>query len=160
MVRDPGALTVLTSKSLSRHSVVQILRILTSKSRPTMPVFSGFDFRMALAPQRGANFANLNFQKCSGHASFQRLWLRNRSRAQAWCKFWRHLGMPILRTRPLLGADFARRRSQKTVEKRSAWRNYYPRKPPHLTHLSCIASVRSRLLVDRPSAATLSIVVS
>ena len=26
--------------------------------------------------------------------------------AQAWCKFWRHLGQPILRTRPFLGAGF------------------------------------------------------
>ena len=36
-----------------------------------MPVFNDFDFRIALAPQRGANFGDLNFQKCPDHASFK-----------------------------------------------------------------------------------------
>ena len=44
-------------------------------------------------------------------------------------------------------------------EKHSISRNSYPPKP-HVTHLCCITSARSRLLVDRSSAATLSIVES
>ena len=59
--RDPGVLTILTSKTLSRRSVVQILQIRTSKSRPNLAVFNDFDFEIVLAPQRGANFAELNF---------------------------------------------------------------------------------------------------
>ena len=70
VVRDPGVLTLLASKSLSCHSGVQILRILISKGRLNMPVFKDFDFRMALAPQRGANFTDLELKKCSEPASF------------------------------------------------------------------------------------------
>ena len=69
--------------------MVQILGSSTSKSAPTPPVFNDFDFRIALARRRGANFAKLNFQKRSDTASFWRFWLPNRSRAQAWCKFCR-----------------------------------------------------------------------
>ena len=64
------ALTILTFKSLSRAGVVQILRSSTSKSAPTPPVFNDFDFRIALARRRGANFGKLNFQKRSDTASF------------------------------------------------------------------------------------------
>ena len=63
--RDRQFLTIFTSKSLSRAGVVQILRSSTSKSAPTPPVFNDFDFRIALARRRGANFAKLNFQKSS-----------------------------------------------------------------------------------------------
>ena len=35
-----------------------------------MPVFNDFDFQIALARRRGANFVDVNFQKCSGPASF------------------------------------------------------------------------------------------
>ena len=70
VVRTHGALTILTSKSLSRAGVVQILRSSTSKSAPNMPVFNDFDFQIVLARRRGANFVELNFQKCSRHASF------------------------------------------------------------------------------------------
>ena len=71
--RDSQFLTILTSKSLSRAGMVQILRSSTSKSVPTPPVFNDFDFRTVLARRRGANFAKLNFQKCSDHASFLRI---------------------------------------------------------------------------------------
>ena len=63
--RDRQFLTIFTSKSLSRAGVVQILRSSTSKSAPTPPVFNDFDFRIALARRRGANFVDVNFQKCS-----------------------------------------------------------------------------------------------
>ena len=60
---------ILTSKSLSRAGVAQILRNSTSKSILNMPIFNDFDFRIALARRRGANFVDVNFQKCSEHAS-------------------------------------------------------------------------------------------
>ena len=43
--------------------VVQILRSSTSKSDPKPSSLNDFDFRIALARSRGANFAKLNFQK-------------------------------------------------------------------------------------------------
>ena len=98
LVRDPGVLTILTSKSCWRASVVQILPTATSKSAPTPSVFNDFDFQIVLARRRGANFADFNFQKCSDHASFERFWLPNRCRAQAWCKFWRLQLPKVLRT--------------------------------------------------------------
>ena len=52
--RALGALTILTSESLSRAGVVQILAASTSKS-----------FQIALARRSGANFGDFNFQKCS-----------------------------------------------------------------------------------------------
>ena len=67
---DRQFLTILTSKSFSRAGVVQILRSSTSKSAPSMPRFNDCDFQIALARRRGANFAKLNFQKCSEHATF------------------------------------------------------------------------------------------
>ena len=68
--RDRQFLTILTSKSLSRAGVVQILRTSTSKSAPNLPRFNDFDFQIALARRRGANFVNVNLQKCSDTASF------------------------------------------------------------------------------------------
>ena len=68
--RDRQFLTILTSKSFSRVGVVQLLRSSTSKSAPGMPVFNGFDLQIALTRKRGANFAELNSQKCSEHAAW------------------------------------------------------------------------------------------
>ena len=68
--RAPGVLTILTSKSLSRAGVVQILGSSTSKSAPNPRCFNDFDFQIALARRRGANFGKLNFQKCTDTASF------------------------------------------------------------------------------------------
>ena len=70
VVRDPGILTILSSKSFSRASVVQILPASTSKSRPRLSVFNDFDFQIVLARRRGANFGDFNFQKCSESVSF------------------------------------------------------------------------------------------
>ena len=70
VVRDPGVLTILTSKSFSCAGVVQILPASTSKSRPRLSVFNDFDFQIVLARRRGANFADFNFQKCSEGVSF------------------------------------------------------------------------------------------
>ena len=68
--RAPGVLTILTSESFARAGVVQILGSSTSKSAPNLSVFNDFDFQIALARRRGANFVDINFQKCSGPASF------------------------------------------------------------------------------------------
>ena len=70
VLQTHGVLTNLTSEPLSRAGVVQILSMSTSKSAPTPPVFNDFDFRIALARRRGANFVDVNFQKCSDTASF------------------------------------------------------------------------------------------
>ena len=140
MLRTCHVLTILTSKSLSRAGVAQILQSSTSKSAPNMPFFNDFDFQIALARRRGANFVDVNFQKCSEHASFERFWLPNRSRAQAWCKFCRHLRQPILRTTSLFGPTFANLRSHETTEKHSISRNSYPPK-----HLCCQTSMLQQL---------------
>ena len=66
----PGVLTILTSESLSRAGVVQILATSISKSAPRLSVFNDFDFQIALARRRGANFGDFNFQKCSHTLSF------------------------------------------------------------------------------------------
>ena len=70
VVRAPGVLTILTSKSCSRAGVVQILPTSTSKSAPRVSVFNDFDFQIVLARRRGANFVDFNFQKCSDAVSF------------------------------------------------------------------------------------------
>ena len=57
-------------KSFLRAGVVQILTASTSKSAPTLSVFNDFDFQIALARRRGANFGDFNFQKCSDAVSF------------------------------------------------------------------------------------------
>ena len=59
MLRTCQFLTILTSKSLSRAGVVQILRSSTSKSAPNLPRFNDFDFQIALARRRGANFVDI-----------------------------------------------------------------------------------------------------
>ena len=69
-VRDLGVLIILTSKLLSRRSVVHVLRISTSKNVPRVSGFNDFDFQIVLAPQRGSKFGDLNFQKRSDHAIF------------------------------------------------------------------------------------------
>ena len=70
VLRACHALTILTSKSVSRAGVVQILSKSTCKSAPTPPVFNDFDFQIGLARRRGANFVEVNLQECSDTASF------------------------------------------------------------------------------------------
>ena len=85
--RDPGVLTILTSESLwcagvvqisatsiltskplSRAGVVQILATSTSKSAPILSVFNDFDFQIALARRRGANFGDIFGSRSSAPA--------------------------------------------------------------------------------------------
>ena len=42
----------------------------TSKNVPRPSVFNDFDVRIVRARRRGANFVDVNFQKCSDHATF------------------------------------------------------------------------------------------
>ena len=63
VVRDCQFLTIVTSESLSRAGVVQILATSSSKSAPTPSVFNDFDYQIAVARRRGANFSDFNFQK-------------------------------------------------------------------------------------------------
>ena len=76
--------TSLTSKPLSRHSLVQILRPATSKSRPAMPVFCDFGFQTALLPQRSANFADILGSRSFAPARFWGLPLQATAAAQLW----------------------------------------------------------------------------
>ena len=65
VLRTSQVLTILLPNRSRAHFVVQILASSTSKSAPTPSVFNDFDFQIALARGRGANFDDVNFQKCS-----------------------------------------------------------------------------------------------
>ena len=134
---------------------MQILATSTSKSAPTPSVLNDFDFQIALSRRRGANFADFIFQRCSEPLSFNDFNLQIALAPRRGP----HLEQPILRARPFLGADFPSQRSHKTMEKHSVSRTSYPPNP-HVSHLCCITSARSHLLIDRSSAATFSIVGS
>ena len=73
MLRSCQFLTILTSESLSRAGVAQILRSSTSKSVPIMPVFNDFHFRIALARRRGANFVDILGSRSSAPPRFSDL---------------------------------------------------------------------------------------
>ena len=85
MVRTPSVLYILTWKCASRHNGVHFFDISTSKSGPRPPVFSTFDFKMCFAPQRGALFQHLDFQKWSEPLVFCTFWLGNVLRATTAC---------------------------------------------------------------------------
>ena len=51
--------------------MVQILSTSTSKSVPAPSVFNDFDFQIAISRRRGANFVDLNFQKCPAPSVFK-----------------------------------------------------------------------------------------
>ena len=102
IVPDPLQIHHACQRFCNPHELLRLPRILqrveipapatrntlwTLKNVPRPSVFNDFDFQIALARRRGANFAKLNFQKCSEPLSFYWFWLPNRSRAQAWCKF-------------------------------------------------------------------------
>ena len=52
----------LTNSPAARNAIQ------TSKDATRPAVFNDFGFRIAFAPQRGANFAGLNFKRCADHA--------------------------------------------------------------------------------------------
>ena len=84
-VSDPPQIHHACQRFCNPHELLRLPRILqrvempapatrntlwTSKNVPRPSVFNDFDFQIALARRRGANFAKLNFQKCSEHATF------------------------------------------------------------------------------------------
>ena len=97
MLRRRQFLTILTSQIVLARRRGANFGAFNFQSALAPSVFNDFDFQIVLARRRGANFGDFNFQKCSGHF-FSRFWLPNRSRAQAWCKFWRLQFPKVLRT--------------------------------------------------------------
>ena len=83
--RDPGLLTILTSKSFSRAGVVQFLATSTSKSAPRLSVFNDFGFQIALARRRGANFAT-SWAADPPHPPVLRSWLSQPAKPQNYGK--------------------------------------------------------------------------
>ena len=77
-------LTILTSDSISRAGVVQFLRSSTSKSGLTPPVFNDFDFRIALARRRGANFVGILGSRSFAPPRFSDLPLRTFEATKLW----------------------------------------------------------------------------
>ena len=84
IVSDPLQIPHACQRFCNPHELLRLPRILqrveipapatrntlwTSKNVPSTWCFNGFDFQIVLARRRGANFAKLNFQKCSEHAT-------------------------------------------------------------------------------------------
>ena len=113
-----------------------------------MPSFNEFDFQTALSPQPGANFAACDFKKSSDHASFWRFWFPNRSFGLAR----RHLGQPILRARPFLGAAFASQRQPhnygQTVTN-VTFRAIPTRQNDRVSHVCAVSFLRDRIFCWR-----------
>ena len=84
-LRTSQFFTILTSESLSRADVVQILPTSTSKSAPTMPIFNDFDFQIALARRRGANFVT-SWATDPPHPPVLRTWLFEPAKPQIYGK--------------------------------------------------------------------------
>ena len=83
--RDPGALTILTSELLSRAGVVQILATWTSNNAPAPSAFNDFDFQIALARRRCANFCD-SLAADPPHPSVLRSWLSQPAKPQNYGK--------------------------------------------------------------------------
>ena len=134
--------TILTSKSLSRAGVVQILSMSTSKSAPNMPVFNDFGFQIAFARRRGANFVEAQLPKVSRHRQFLTI-LTSKSFSRAGV-------VRILSTSwatdpsqlPFFGPTFASFRSDKTMEKHSISRNFFTRQNISAVKHRCCKSYR------------------
>ena len=121
-----------------------------------MPSFNEFGFQTALSPQPGANFAACDFKKSSDHASFWRFWFPNRSFGLAR----RHLGQPILRARPFLGAAFASQRQPHNYGQTWHFAQFLPAKTTASHTFVLYRFCAIAFFVDGFSAATLSIVAS
>ena len=93
-------LTISASKSLSRAGVAQILSRSTSKSAPGMPVFNDFDFQIALARRRGANFVDIFGQPILRNSRFSDLPLR----AFEATKLWKNTAFRAIPTRQNISA--------------------------------------------------------
>ena len=76
MLRACQFFTILTSKPLWHAGGVQILRSSTSKSAPNPRCFNDFDFQIALARRRGANFGDIFCSRSFAPPRFSDLPLR------------------------------------------------------------------------------------
>ena len=85
IVSEPLQIHHACQRFCNPHEIVRLPRILqrveipapatqnalsTSKNVPRLSILNDFDFQIVLARSHGANFAKLNFQKCSEHATF------------------------------------------------------------------------------------------
>ena len=85
IVSDPLQIPHACQRFCNPHELLRLPRILqraeipapatrntlwTSKNVPRPSVFNDFDFQISLARRRGANFVDVNFQKCSDTANF------------------------------------------------------------------------------------------
>ena len=85
IVSDPLQIHHACQRFRNPHELLRLPRILqrveipapatrntlsTSKNVPSPWCFNDFDFQIALARRRGANFVDVNFQKCPEHATF------------------------------------------------------------------------------------------
>ena len=85
IVSDPLQIHHACQRFWNPHEFLRLLHILqrveipapatrnvfwTSKNVPSTRCFNDFDFPIALARRRGANFAKLNFQQCSDFAAW------------------------------------------------------------------------------------------
>ena len=95
VLRTCQGLTILTSKSLSRAGLAQILRSSTSKSAPKPSTCNDFDFRTALARRRGANFVDILGSRCSAPHRFSELTLQ----AFEATKLWKNIAFCAIPTR-------------------------------------------------------------
>ena len=76
---------VLRATTACTFSTSQVRKVLWTWGVFTF--FTGFHWQMCFAPQQGALFRHLNFQKWSEHSVFCTFWLRNVLRATTTCNF-------------------------------------------------------------------------
>ena len=122
IVSDPLQIHHACQRFCNPHELLRLPRILqavefpapatqnglsTSKNVPSPWCFNGFGFQIALARRRGANFAKLNFQKCSEHA--------------AWRLFFVKIALARRRGANLVDVNF-----QKCSDTASFWRFWLP----------------------------------
>ena len=125
MLRRRQLLTILTSKSFSGAGAVQILATSTSKSAPNLSVFNDFNSQIVLARK----FLTILTSKSLSRAGVVQILA--------------HLQQPILRTRPILGADFPSQRSHKTMEN-TAFRAL-PTRQILMSHISAVSHLRGHI---------------
>ena len=160
-------LPILTSESLSRHSVVQILQASTSKSASTPPVFNDFDFRTDLPPQRGAYFGastsksaptvpnrsratawckffGIQLQKIQKPSVFNNFDFRI-ALATAWCKFWLHLGYSTRSSAPARFSELTFRAGEATkLLQNTAFRGI-PTRQSLMSHIPAVSHPRNHI---------------
>ena len=143
-------LMILTSKALSRAGVVQILISSTSKSAPSLRILNDFNFQIALARRRGANFAKLNFKSAPNMqcgAVFSRRSFSCTGVVQIFSTSWAIDPSHHLAFRTYLYEPSKPRNYRKT----QCFAQFLPAKISHISHLFCTISLLAILDTARPS---------